>query len=74
MKSKAGSMFRSLVNKSKSYFKAKEPEDQDLSGEDEDLIVIGKHKGVGSAKTQLGNIAELAGKSILKEDKYINEY
>jgi len=37
-------MFRSLVNK----FKKKESPG-DLSGDDEDLIVIGKHKGVGSA-------------------------
>jgi len=56
MKSKASSMFRSLVSKSKSMFRATQEESKDLSGEDEDLIVIGKHKGVGLAKTQLQSI------------------
>jgi hypothetical protein len=51
MKSKAGSMLKSFFSKSKAIFKPKEHED--LSGDDEDLIVIGKHKAVGSAKTQL---------------------
>lgn len=48
-------MLRSLMSKSKSIFKTKDTaeESKDLSGDDEDLIVIGKHKGVGSAKTQL---------------------
>lgn len=61
-------MFRSFVNK----FKKKEEED--LSGDDEDLIVIGKHKGVGSATAQLQSIEDLAGKKILQEDKYLMEF
>jgi hypothetical protein len=72
MKSK---FLRKIIDKSKNIFKQKEqqPED-DFSGEDEDLIVIGKHKGVGSSKTQLQSISELAGKYILQEDKYMQEY
>ena len=61
-------MFRSFVNK----FKKKD--DGDLSGDDEDLIVIGKHKGVGSATAQLQSIEDLAGKKIMQEDNYKNEY
>ena len=68
-------MFRSLVSKSKNFiFKQKDEESKDLSGDDEDLIVIGKHKGVGNAKTQLQSIEDLAGKHIIQEEKYAHEY
>ena len=51
-----------------------EKEDGFDSGEDDDLIVIGKHKGVGSAQSQLQNIENLSGDQIIKEDKYAKEF
>ena len=44
------------------------------SGEDDDLIIIGKHKGVGNAQSQLQDIESLSGDQIIKEDKYMKEF
>ena len=43
------------------------------SGEDDDLIEIGKHKGAG-AKSLFQNLESLTGVQILQEDKYALEF
>ena len=43
------------------------------SGEDDDLIEIGKHKGTG-AKSVFQNLESLTGDQIIQEDKYANEF
>ena len=75
---KASSYFQGLVTKSKKMFK-KTAGDQNeengendnggfSSGEDDDLIVIGKHKGYGSMKSQFQDIDDLNGDKIIQED------
>lgn len=80
---KASSYFQGLVTKSKKMFKKNSGEDgmngqNDnggfSSGEDDDLIVIGKHKGYGSIKSQFQDIDDLNGDKIIQEDKYVREF
>ena len=82
---KAGKFFSDMVSKSKQMMfnsnsspggdeggyggdKNRDGPDFD-SGEDDDLIVIGKHKGAG-AKSLFQNLESLTGNQILQEDKY----
>ena len=78
---KASSYFQGLVTKSKKMFKNKSEVDENgnnngefSSGEDDDLIVIGKHKGYGSMKSQFQDIDDLNGDKIIQEDKYVREF
>ena len=79
---KASSYFQGLVTKSKKIFKKNDGEGDDVdndnggfsSGEDDDLIVIGKHKGYGSMKSQFQDIDDLNGDKIIQEDKYVREF
>ena len=79
---KASSYFQGLVTKSKKMFKKTSGENgvngqNDggfSSGEDDDLIVIGKHKGYGSIKSQFQDIDDLNGDKIIQEDKYVREF
>ena len=79
---KAGKFFSDMVSKSKQMFnqpKDKSPadnknDDDDFdSGEDDDLIEIGKHKGAG-AKSLFQNLESLTGNQIIQEDKYAQEF
>ena len=73
-----GSSSSNPQNNSDSTSPSKTPNDKGDdgfdSGEDDDLIVIGKHKGVGSTQSQLQNIESLSGDQIIKEDKYAKEF
>ena len=79
---KASSYFQGLVTKSKKIFKKNEDEagednhDNDgfSSGEDDDLIVIGKHKGYGSMKSQFQDIDDLNGDKIIQDDAYVRQF
>ena len=75
-----------LVTKSKKIFKKSGTKGNDLSpegngaggdfssGEDDDLIVIGKNQNYGTMGTQFEDINELNGEKIIKEDKYYREF
>ena len=71
---KASSYFQGLVTKSKKIFKKSDENQGEAdgsndngfsSGEDDDLIVIGKHKGYGSMKSQFQDIDDLNGDKII---------
>ena len=78
---KAGKFFSDMVSKSKQIFnqpKKDSPADKNAdhdfdSGEDDDLIEIGKHKGAG-AKSLFQNLESLTGNQIIEEDKYALEF
>ena len=81
---KASKWFSDLANKSKNIFNDKKSKDQNQaasnaddggfdSGEDDDLIEIGKHKGAG-AKSVFQNLESLTGDQIIQEDKYAHEF
>ena len=71
---KAGKFFSDMVSKSKKMFNKdqiggspadKNPDDNGFdSGEDDDLIEIGKHKGAG-AKSLFQNLESLTGTQII---------
>ena len=79
---KASSYLHGLVSKAKKIVKKADDEggegnpDNDgfSSGEDDDLIVIGKHKGYGSMKSQFQDIDDLNGDKIIQDDAYVREF
>ena len=81
---KAGKFFSDMVSKGKQMLEKnkkdqmspsdKNGEDNGFdSGEDDDLIEIGKHKGAG-AKSLFQNLESLTGNQIIQEDKYALEF
>ena len=84
---KAGKFFSDMVSKSKQMFnqpknmlspssKGKNAAENSGfdSGEDDDLIEIGKHKGAAGTKSLFRDLESLTGTQILQEEKYALEF
>ena len=81
---KASKLFSGFMSKGKAMFnqkkEASQPTQKDEfdgfdSGEDDDLIEIGKDKGTTlGAKSMLVNLESLTSESIMNEEKYANKF
>jgi len=82
---KASKMLSGFVSKGKSMFNNKQQKESSQaaaeidngfsSGEDDDLIEIGKHKGTArGAKSVFEDLESLTSDKIIQEDQYANEF